>query len=181
MNEIIIESGVRFSLNPENLFKIEQWIQNKNLSGIKTVEFIYIQNHDLLLIEAKKSIPNKIKSPDKYQEYISEIYCKFCHSFNFQMLISLNRENMSLSEAFNKLDWSNLNIRFLLIIPDVPDTFNISQANLPCISEMVSKDLNEIDSLNLFKIWRTNIQVINRKTASKMNLLAKNYLQIKFK
>lgn len=175
MNEIIKESGVRFSLKTENLFKIEKWIQNKNLSGIKTVEFIYVQNHNLLLIEAKKSIPNKNKSLDKYQEYISEIYCKFCHSFNFQILVSLNRENMTLSKIFNELDWGNLNIRFLLIIPDMPDEY------LPLMSDLVKQDLNKEDSLNLFKIWRNNIQVINKKMAGRMNLLAKNYLQIKFK
>ncbi|HGH6887497.1 TPA: hypothetical protein ACJMCX_000977, partial [Neisseria meningitidis] len=76
MSEIInlTESGITFNLVKNNLFYIEPYIRKRRQEGIKTVEFIYLQEDNLLFVEAKQSIPNQERSPERFDEYISEIY-----------------------------------------------------------------------------------------------------------
>lgn len=116
MSEIInlTESGITFNLVKNNLFYIEPYIRKRRQEGIKTVEFIYLQEDNLLFVEAKQSIPNQERSPERFDEYISEIYQKWCNALNVEILGILGREDIKetiMPSAFSNLQWGSIEIK----------------------------------------------------------------------
>ncbi len=85
----------------KRLFVIEHSdVHKKAGEGIKTVEFIYLTNHDdLLFVEAKKSCPNAMNKDEtaekhrKYEEYFSDVTDKFVDSIEMFATTALGRNN----------------------------------------------------------------------------------------
>ena len=72
------ESGVSFGSFPrDDFYKIEHSKGHKSLgNGFKMVEFTYLKNQKMFMVEAKSSIPNPRNTSD-YENYWNEIFEKF--------------------------------------------------------------------------------------------------------
>ncbi|WP_118812519.1 hypothetical protein [Neisseria meningitidis] len=171
MSEIInlTESGITFNLVKNNLFYIEPYIRKRRQEGIKTVEFIYLQEDNLLFVEAKQSIPNQERSPERFDEYISEIYQKWCNALNVEILGILGREDIKetiMPSAFSNLQWGSIEIKLLLVIPDVPLNY------LGQLNELIKQEFNKKDTLRLISLWNISVEVINRDLAIQKGLVS---------
>ncbi len=119
----IEESGLTFALPKADVFQIEQSESFKQLGdGFKVVEFIYKQNNNCIFLEAKSSIPRSENKQD-YADFWQDITEKFANSLQFHCLSSLKRGQNRFDELpknMKNLHWKNLDIKFLLVIPDMP-------------------------------------------------------------
>ena len=161
------ESGLEFGpFHEKDLFRVEKSPYVSRLQGIKACEFAWWreQESQLILIEAKSSVPNPQKSRDNYDKFFSDIFEKFDNSMQLLAVGNLKRTAALASElgdGISQVDWSKASIRLFLVIPQVPKEY------LPPITDKLRKIL-----CRQHKIWRADISVINENMARKHGLLA---------
>lgn len=161
----IYESGIKFSVEKDELFHIEKSNNFKKL-GIKTVEFVKYQkiSKQIMFIEAKSSIPNPEKSPSEYEEFWNEIKEKHENSFNYiaSSFIRFPERSSEFSESFKNILFQDSKILLFLIIPDMPNEL------LSGASDKFNKKLDGFK-----KAWGVNdIVVINKELAKKYGLIS---------
>lgn len=161
------ESGLQFEFDSNNCYRIELCPAANALGdGIKKAEFLCLQNQNLVVLEAKSSIPQETKDPARYAEFWQEIYDKLQNSLQITFLGLAGRHNNvrdELPENFKTIDWSALNIQLVLVIPDVPDQH---------LSPMTDT-LRQLFTPLFHRLWRikpVDIMVLNRDMAQRKSL-----------
>ena len=163
----INESGVVFGrFSSDALYKIEHSQGHKNLGdGFKMVEFTYLNNQDLFVIEAKSSIPKPTSQPD-YDNYWNEILEKFENALLLQMMGYLKRNQFAEEELpanHKNIEWKHTTIKLRLVIPPIPNKY------LPSITEIFRKKMKKVKKLWCIK--DVDIFVINEEKAHDEGLL----------
>jgi hypothetical protein len=165
MSVIIEEPGMIFGEYEENkVFHIEKSALYKSLGkSINTVEFIlYNDPKNIFIIEAKSSSP-KPDNHEDFKSFITEIHNKFVHSIDIFFALILRRLediNKEMPESFKTIDYTIINIKFLLIIN------GHGKNDLWPIRDALKKVL-----YRQIKTWRIDITVINNIQARDMGLL----------
>ncbi|MDP2607760.1 MULTISPECIES: hypothetical protein [unclassified Oceanobacter] len=165
---IIEESGLRFGpFNPEQIFHIEKssFVSSRlSTNGIKICEFVYLSElGDLMLVEAKSSVPDPGKSKSTYEDFFWNIFEKLDNSFQILLAGYVTRDmplNAEISAPLLAVDWQEAAIRFYLVIPEVPDQY------LPPMTDKLNRLFKRHHS-----IWRMEIKVINARIAQSIGLL----------
>jgi hypothetical protein len=165
---IIEESGLRFGpFNPEQIFHIEKssFVSSRlSTNGIKICEFVYLsESGDLMLVEAKSSVPDPGKSKPTYEDFFWNIFEKLDNSFQILLAGYVTRDmslNTEISAPLLAVDWQEAAIRFYLVIPEVPDQY------LPPMTDKLNRLFKRHHS-----IWRMEIKVINARIAQSIGLL----------
>ncbi|GHV89865.1 hypothetical protein AGMMS50268_03680 [Spirochaetia bacterium] len=159
MPNYIEESGMHFIA--ENAFYIEKsapYIPLKG-SGIKSVEFIRIRNHDLLFVEAKTSIANPgnpdVENLKKFNTEIEDICDKFIHSLNLFSAIMVGVKKETLPIVFDSAD--QLSLMLILVVKDHDLKW----------CKPVQQKLQRILPEYFKKIWKPVVHVINHDAAIK--------------
>ena len=103
------ESGVSFGSFPrDDFYKIEHSKGHKSLgNGFKMVEFTYLKNQKMFMVEAKSSIPNPRNTSD-YENYWNEIFEKFENALPLQMMGCLKQNSIveqELPSNHKLIDW----------------------------------------------------------------------------
>jgi hypothetical protein len=162
MPDYIEESGMRFIA--ENAFHIEKSYPYTKLKGscVKSVEFIRIENRNLLLVEAKTTIANP-NNPDvdnrkKFDLEIGEICDKFVHSLNLFSTIRIGVVNEKLPTAFTTDD--QLSLVLILVVRNYEVKW----------CKPVQQKIHEILPKYFTKIWKPEVRVINYATAIKYGI-----------
>lgn len=161
------ESGLEFGpFDERDLFRVEKSPYVSRLQGIKACEFAWWKKtkHQLLLVEARSTIPNPKKSPVEYDKFFSDIFEKFDNSMQLLAVGNLKRTaalSSELGDGISQVDWSKASIRLFLVIPQVPKEY------LPPITDKLREIL-----CRQHKIWRAEVFVINETMARKKGLLA---------
>ena len=161
------ESGVSFGSVPrDDFYKIEHSKGHKSLgNGFKMVEFTYLKNQKMFMVEAKSSIPNPRNTSD-YEDYWNEIFEKFENALPLQMMGCLKQNSIveqELPSNHKLIDWQKATIQLRLIIPKVPNQ------HLPQITDKFRQRLHKIKKL--WNINDMNIFVINEEKARKEGLV----------
>ena len=165
MSKYITESEMMFFVpNEDRLFYIEASNLYKAIGNkIRTTEFIYLTDKGhLRFIEAKKSCPNvnnKDSSDEKrkkYEVYYASLTQKFMDSLMILTAAFMGRRDISeFGSVLQKArHWQNLQLRFLLVIKDAEEVWLGG----------VKAEL-EARLFDLRKIWRIEIQVLNKDMA----------------
>ncbi len=161
----IEESDMIFEFPEEQVFEMEKTELNKTAGDeVKSVEFIVHRRQDTLsFIEAKSSSPQPVKDNNEdFEKFINEISSKFIHSFNLYYATIFNRYSVpELSDKFRNIDNQKIEYKFLLIING-----HEYIEGLAFIKEALIKKLNYH-----LKIWKSEIIVLNDKTALKKRLI----------
>ena len=164
MSEVIHESGLRFACPGERTLFLEKSSVYKSLGeGIRTVEFILLnEKNAILLVEAKSSSPR----PDNHEDFdvfIREITEKFTHSIDIHFSLILKRlldEKGELPDLLKSADYSTVNITLLLVINGHPIEWLA-----PIAEELRSKLRRHI------KTWQLKLTVINHEQAKEQGFL----------
>ncbi len=168
MSKIISESGMDFGpFDEKYLYQIEKSKMVQSLQ-IKIVEFIVYYKKALIFLEAKSSSPepNQALSDKKgnFDEYIDDVSRKFINSVNIFVSICIKRNKDKISTELEKIDFSTINIKLLLVIKDHKIEW------LSPISDALKTRLNDLcKTLNINPI---NILIINDTMAKEKKLLA---------
>ena len=141
----INESGVIFGyFLSDDCYKIEHSEGHKSLGdGFKMVEFTYLREQDLFVLEAKSSIPKAESQPD-YDNFWDEIFEKFENALPLQMMGCLKQNSIveqELPSNHKLIDWQKATIQLRLIIPKVPNQ------HLPQITDKFRQRLHKIKKL----------------------------------
>ena len=163
----ITESGVNFGdFSEEDLYKIEHSQGHLSLGeGFKMVEFTYLREQDLFVLEAKSSIPKAESQPD-YDNFWDEIFEKFENALLLQIMGFLKRNpsvEQELPNNHKSIQWQTTIINLRLVIPKVPTQY------LPPITDKFRQRLSKIKKL--WNIKDTNIFVLNEEKARAEGLL----------
>jgi len=163
----IKESGVVFGDFPEdNFYRIEHSAGHKFLGdGFKMVEFVFLDDKKLFLLEAKSSIPKPAqeKNWDDFWDGITE---KFENGLLLQIMGCVKRNNAvyrELPDNLATMDWEKTSLQLRLVIPEVPTK------HLPQMTDKFRQQLHK-----LRKIWNIDnrhIVVINSEKAQHEGLL----------
>ncbi|MEQ1600518.1 MAG: hypothetical protein ABL885_01985 [Methylophilaceae bacterium] len=166
MNISFEESGLMFGpFEALSLFRIEKskgYIQIQQ--NTKIAEFLWLSaSNKLWVVEAKSSIPKP--GTKEYDNYFDEIKFKFINSLALTINGYLKR-NMTIydefSAKFSSLNWSEIDLRLTLIIPNVP------RADLPPITDKFRKLM--LSTRKIWKIEETSVSVLNKEEAIKVGL-----------
>ena len=120
------------------------------------------KDDEILLLEAKSSSP-KPGNAEKFDDFIDEIYQKFCHSMDLYFSLVLKRlddPNNDMPEYFKTADYSSAKIKLLLVIN------GHSIEWLPPISDALREKLKR-----QIKTWKLGLVVINHEQANEYGLL----------
>ena len=166
----ITESGVNFGdFSEEDLYKIEHSQGHLSLGeGFKMVEFTYIRNSSLFVIEAKSSFPRASNKED-YDKFWNEIFEKFENALLLQLMGCLQRNDIVMQELPNnhkQIQWNRVSIKLRLVIPSVPSEF------LGPLTESFRQKIHKIKIL--WKIPNEDIFVLNKELALKENLITES-------
>lgn len=168
----IEEPGIVFGgFDEKRLFMIEHSdVHKKAGKGIKSVEFIYLTNHDdLLFVEAKKSCPNAMNKDEtaekqrKYEEFFSDVTDKFIDSIEMFATTALGRNNECANigeEIRNKENYAKTNFKLVLVVTEAEESW------LPGPKAELEERL-----LRWRKIWKADVLVINKKMALEYGLI----------
>jgi hypothetical protein len=163
MSDYIEESGMCFIA--ENIFHIEKSTLYTNLknNGIKSVEFIRINNHNLMLVEAKTTLANpnnqNANNQERFNYEIKEICEKFVHSINMFSAIRVGVTKEALLHIFSTD--THLSLELVLVIK------NHELKWCRIIQQKLRNDLPDYFK----KIWKPEIFVINHAAAIQRNLV----------
>jgi len=150
------QSGMDFIA--DNSLHIEDIEAYKNMGdGVRSVEFIRINNNRILLVEAKTSFPNP-NNPDednkaRFQCEINEICEKFIHSLNLFSSIEVGILETDYPAEFIKP--KKVSLVFLLVIKN--HEFEWCRP----IKGKIEAEL----PLYLKQIWKPAVYVLNRQKA----------------
>ena len=121
-----IESGMTFGPYDKNdVFRIEksELYQKVFIHDLRTLEFVIWHNENLVFLEAKTSTPdyrNTNESDEKkkkYKKFINSIAEKFEDSIDLYFSLITGRQiDSDFSEKLLKLDYSKINIVFVVVI-----------------------------------------------------------------
>lgn len=168
-NKTITESGMTFTVPENQLFYIEPYIRDEAWDGMKSVEFVWLDNNEMKFIEAKSSTPNS-SDPNKLEDlrkFIDDISEKWLNSIHITASKTLG---CLPNNPFNLSSWANVQVKLFLVIgngfkkewlPPLQDAFN---QNVPL------KKWQKVWSPK-FTPW---IKIINEDMARKIGLLANN-------
>lgn len=165
----IVESGLQFGdFSEHDIYQIEHSAGHSSLgSGFKMVEFTYLNNQSLFIVEAKSSIPNP-KNKEDYDKFWDEIFEKFENALLLQLMGCLKRNEAVTSELplnHKKIEWDKTLIKLRLVIPTVPTEY------LPPMTDSFRKKIYKIKTL--WQIKNEDIFVINEDKANKERLIIK--------
>lgn len=163
----IIESGLTFgNFSPDDCYPIEHSQGHKSLGeGFKMVEFTYLSNQKLYVVEAKSSIPKPTKQPD-YDNYWDDIFEKFENALLLQMMAFVKRNPLAeaeLPQNHKIIDWQQTSLQLRLVIPTVPNQ------HLTPITDKLRKRLHKLKKL--WNIKDNHMFVINEEKARLEGLL----------
>ncbi|MBE2404334.1 hypothetical protein IL335_33265, partial [Klebsiella pneumoniae] len=91
----------------------------------------------------------------------------WCNALNVEILGILGREDIKetiMPSAFSNLQWGSIEIKLLLVIPDVPLNY------LGQLNELIKQEFNKKDTLRLISLWNISVEVINRDLAIQKGL-----------
>ena len=126
----ILESGMTFSVPRAELFHIEPYVQEK--IGVKTVEFVWLQNQKMKFVEAKSSAPMP-NNAQALREYIDSISEKWLNSVHITAGKALGEK---IGKPFDLLSWDEIQINLYLVLgnqfkkewlPPLQNAFNASE------------------------------------------------------
>lgn len=165
----VTESGMTFGpFDERSLFKVEDSPFVRRLNRIKACELAYWngESNRLVFIEAKSSIPDPHKSPERFEAYFSDMLEKFDNAL--QMLVAgalIRSEELSdqLEAGIAQVNWSQATILFYLVIPEAPLEV------LGSLTEKLRKVMHRQIS-----VWRANAFVINRHLAYRKGIATAN-------
>lgn len=163
----ITESGVTFgNFSTDNCYQIEHSQGHDSLGeGFKMVEFTYLIEQRLFVVEAKSSIPRPTNQPD-YDNYWSEIFEKFENALLLQMMAYVRRNSVANSELpinHKDMDWQQISLQLRLVIPTVPTQ------HLTSITDKFRQRLSKLKKL--WNIKDPHIFVLNEEMARREGLL----------
>ncbi len=163
----ITESGVIFgNFAQDDCYQIEHSQGHKSLGeGFKMVEFTYLSNKKLYVVEAKSSIPRPTTQPD-YDKYWDEIFEKFENALTLQMMAFVKRNQSAeaeLPQNHKRINWQQTSLELRLVIPTVPTQ------HLAPITHKFRKHLYKLRKL--WSISDTHMFVINEEKARLEGLL----------
>ncbi|EGR0774562.1 hypothetical protein EW121_09725 [Vibrio cholerae] len=163
----ITESGVTFGqFSVEDCYQIEHSQGHNSLGqGFKMVEFTYLTDQKLFVVEAKSSIPKPTNQPD-YDDYWCEIFEKFENALLLQMMAYVKRNSVANAELpinHKDMDWQQTSLQLRLVIPTVP-TQHLTQ-----ITDKFRLKLSKLKKL--WNIKDTHIFVLNEEMARREGLL----------
>jgi hypothetical protein len=161
------ESGLVFGpFEANTLFHIEKTNSYLKIQEhTKIAEFLWISpTNKLWIVEAKSSIPR----PDTgdYEKYFDEIKSKLVNALALTISGVLKRVHVDLNELptqFLEANWSNIDFKLILIIPNVPND------HLAPMTHKLRKVM-----LNIRKPWNIDeisINVLNKHQAVKYGLV----------
>jgi len=167
-----IESEMCFGEYPdERYYRIENSTVHK-LAGenIKSVEFIYYKDHDLIFLEAKSTCPHPDSkgSEDKekarkYEEYFSDITDKFVDSLNMFSALKLGKYDYSdqVGQLIQKTsNFKRTTFVFILVIGKAEEGW-------------LSGPKAELERrlLKINGIWKSRVLVLNASLAKRYGLI----------
>ncbi len=123
----IVESGLKFGpFHPNQVFQIEISANVRSRQGIKTCEFVWWKNRStqLVLVEAKSSIPQPTSNPEAYNNFWQDVLEKFDNAMQLMLLATLRRPpqlHHELPAEMQALPWEQLKLVCYLVIPDAPN------------------------------------------------------------
>ncbi len=163
----IEESNMVFEFPEEDVFRIENCSTVKAIGeGVKIVEMIVKHNTRLIFIEAKNSSPRPVSGNNvRFDEFMQEIYEKFCNSLILLAGIALNRPfkaNSPLPASLTVPTIASMPIHFYLIIN------NHKEEWLPPLNDELNRLLGAVKKC--FAIERVN--VLNDLMARKLQLIS---------
>ena len=144
----------------DNVFHIEKSALYGKLAskGVKSVEFVGVQDDKLLFVEARTTLPKpgddpSAENPLRFQEEINDICDKFIHSI--QLFSSVK---IAVNEATLPCDFAmpeKVSLSFILVVKELGAkscrrTEETLKANLPSYFK---------------KIWRPRVRVLNHEDA----------------
>jgi hypothetical protein len=167
MSISIQEPGICFGPFEEaQLFHIEK---SKGYTEIKELpqiaEFLWLSTNSeasmLWIVEAKSSIPRE------HKDFFIEIQSKLVNALTLTISGCLKRNLLLFEElpsSFKQLDWSSVDIKLVLVVPDIP------KEHLPQITDKFKKTM--ITTRNTWKIKDISTFVLNREQAEKFGLVS---------
>lgn len=156
----VTESGMTFGPFDEAcFFRVEASPVVRRLQGIKTCELVYWNAHrqQLVLLEAKSSIPKPSTCPEEYRVFFTDVLEKLDNALQLLLTGILGRNPLlarELGAGIASVDWPQAKVVFYLVVPDVPDPF------LPSLTEKLRQVMHRQR-----RIWQANAFVINRQQA----------------
>lgn len=167
MSISIQESGICFGPFEETqLFHIEKskgYTEFKELPQI--AEFLWLSTSSkepmLWVVEAKSSIPRE------HEDFFIEIQSKLVNALTLTISGYLKRNLLlfeELPKSFKQLDWSSVDIKLVLVIPNIP------KEHLPQITEKFKKTMKT--TRNTWKIKDISTLVLNKEQAEKFRLVS---------
>lgn len=165
---LVEESGMRFIVDSEKLFRIEDVPPARNMSGIKVAEYAELHSDHLInIVEAKSSSPqpgNKMK----FDNFIDEIGCKLEDTLLLLNALHMNRFPSSEMQDFpltmKHADLSRtMNFHFFLVVKGHKKEW-LSPLQNALVSRMSCL-------LQMWNIKSSSVKVINDVMAHDMGLI----------
>ncbi|WP_330960562.1 hypothetical protein [Photobacterium sp. 53610] len=163
----ITESGMTFGdFDQDDCYQIEHSQGHNSLGqGFKMVEFTYLLEQKLFVVEAKSTIPRATSQPD-YDNYWDEIFEKFENALTLQLMAFVKRNMLAESELppnHKRMDWQQTSFQLRLVIPKVPN------GHLAPITHKFRQRLHKLKKL--WCISDAHIFVVNEEKARQEGLL----------
>lgn len=164
--EAFVESGMTFGpFRDWEVFLIEKSKLLQRCNSAKTVEFIYRKSNTMLyFVEAKSS--SAVLRPgneENYEEFLSEIVCKFEDSFGLLVAALAGRrdDHGQISDAIKDMEYEKVNFKFFLIIKGHEKTW------LSPLQLELEKRLK-----HFLSIWNSKVIVLNDEFALEQGLIS---------
>ena len=178
---IINESGMCFGpYTHDKVFRIEESSIYKSLEGgVKIAEFLLLRSIEgkkplLCVVEAKQSSPKPENS--NFNGFIEDISEKMVNSFSLGWALRLKRHpnaDSELPKQFQKLDLSEVDVRFVLVIKGHKNEW------LGPLQEAIERTLRS--TTKTWGLGSNPVAVMNERLAKKHQLLAGIDIEYKFK
>ena len=176
-HEHFTESEVDFELPKDFLFRIEKCKTLSSLQGIKTAEFLLLDDKNssikIWIVEAKLGSPQPAKEED-FNKFINEIKDKLYDSLSLFIAMYLGRHLKELPTSFQQVDLERVSFNLVLLMTS--QNFNKNEDWVSNLQNSLQDVLNPLVR-KMPKIWKfcsNKIIVMNIDTAQQYGLI-KNY------
>lgn len=173
MGKIILESGREFGeFDEDNLFYIEHSNMLDNLGrGIKTVEFITLDDNIIMFLEAKTGCPNplnKLKDSEVKNKYI-EFYDDIAEKFQDSLQIF----TAGILERYEKTDEIGVNLRKVKPLKNKEIYFVLVITADEILEDWLNGPKLELEERlrKIMKIWKVKVIVLNTILAKKFGII----------
>ena len=173
MGKIILESGREFGeFVEDNLFYIEHSNMLDNLGrGIKTVEFITLDDNIIMFLEAKTGCPNplnKLKDSEAKNKYI-EFYDDIAEKFQDSLQIF----TAGILERYEKTDEIGVNLRKVKPLKNKEIYFVLVISADEILEDWLYGPKLELEERlrKIMKIWKVKVIVLNTILAKKFGII----------